>query len=79
MVNLQATMWMQLQSNYAQWNEMLVARHMKTEFSLREARCWQGIIGDYDLETEKYSRTRERISGLGVYLVDRRDKIPAPT
>jgi len=47
---------------------------MKTEFSLREARCWQGIIGNYYLEREKYSRTREKVQDVGFYLGDRRDK-----
>jgi hypothetical protein len=51
---------------------------MKAEFSLRDARCWEGIIGDYYVETEKYSLKRETIQDVGFYLGDRRDKTPCP-
>jgi hypothetical protein len=51
---------------------------MKTEFSLRVARLWEGIIGDYYVQTEKYSLKRERIQDVELYLGDRRDKTPCP-
>ena len=35
-------------------------------------------MGDYYLETDKYSRARKRIQDLGVYLGYRRDKTLCP-